>query len=49
MTMASARWMFEETTGQARLGQYVNTLLLRLKVKLFFRPYRSFLRRWVAR
>lgn len=42
-------WLTADMTGQARVGQYVDTLLLRLKVRLFYRPVRRFFRRWAGR
>lgn len=49
MTVRPRGWLTADVRGQERVGQYVDTLLLRLKVRLFFRPWRRFLRRWAGR
>lgn len=45
--------MFEDKRGEERIGQYVDTLFLRLKVLLWYRRWRRIKRRflngWMSR
>lgn len=40
--------MFAEVKGEKRIQQYVDTLMLRLKVRLFYRRWRRVRRRFLS-